>query len=109
MQRAAKLDGKKCKIPLWIVTAPWLYGPAGELGYIETLEKAGAVILSGTCLAAMGAVPDGVRNIAVDTAKQAYYITGCYPDENDQLQVCYGSTDECIDAAITGKWRGEWR
>ena len=109
MKLSLKLEGKKCKIPLWVVTAPWLYEPAKELGYVEKLEKAGAFILSGTCLAAIGSVPDGVRSIAVDTAKQAYYITGCYPDENDPLYVSYGSTDECIDAAITGKWRGEWR
>ncbi|MCL2226369.1 MAG: aconitase X catalytic domain-containing protein [Oscillospiraceae bacterium] len=109
MKLAAALDGKKCKVPLWIITAPWLYGPAKELGYLEKFEKAGATLLSGTCLAAIGSVPDGVRNIAVDTAKQAYYITGCYPDENDPLHVCYGSTGECIDAALTGKWRGEWR
>jgi len=109
MRLSARLDGKKCKIPLWIVTAPWLYVPAKELGYIDILEKAGAHLLTGSCLAAMGAVPDGVRNIAVDTAKQAYYITGCYPYEDDLLQVCYGSTGDCIDAAMTGKWRGEWR
>jgi len=109
MLLSRKLEGKKCNIPLWIVTAPWLYGPARELGYAEILEKAGATLLSGTCLAAIGAVPDGVRNIAVDTAKQAYYITGCYPEENDPLQVCYGSQDDCINAALTGKWRGEWR
>jgi hypothetical protein len=57
----------------------------------------------------MGAVPDGVRNLAVDTAKQAYYITGCYPDDDYRLQVCYGSTDDCVDAALTGRWRGEWK
>jgi predicted aconitase len=104
-----KLEGKKCKIPLWLMTAPWLYHSAKELGYIDILEKAGAVVMSGACLAAMGAVPEGVRNIAVDTAKQAYYITGCYPDEGEELQVCYGSQDDCVDAALTGKWRGEWR
>ncbi|MDR1822071.1 MAG: aconitase X catalytic domain-containing protein [Oscillospiraceae bacterium] len=109
MKLAGKLDGKKVKIPLWIMTAPWLYPQAKALGYIDIFEKAGAHLMSGACLAAMGAVPDGVRSIAVDTAKQAYYITGCYPDENDPLQVCYGSSDDCIDAAITGKWRGEWR
>ena len=109
MQLSAKLEGKKCKIPLWIMTAPWLYTVATDLGYRETIEKAGATLMSGACLAAMGAVPEGVRNIAVDTAKQAYYITGCYPDEGEHLQVCYGSQGDCIDAALTGKWRGEWR
>ena len=110
LQRLAyKLEGKTCKVPLWLMTAPWLYEGAKQLGYLDIFEKAGAHLMSGACLAAIGAVPDGVRNIAVDTAKQAYYITGCYPDENDQLQVCYGSQDDCVDAALTGKWRGEWK
>jgi predicted aconitase len=109
MRLSVKLEGKKCKIPLWVMTAPWLYDQAKGLGYIDILKKAGVSVMSGSCLAALGAVPEGVRNIAVDTAKQAYYITGCYPDENDPLQVCYGSQDDCIDAAITGRWHGEWR
>ena len=90
-------------------TAPWLYNHAKDLGYVDIFEKAGAHLMSGACLAAMGAVPDGVRSIAVDTAKQAQYVTGCYAEEGDELQVCYGSQDDCIEAALTGRWRGEWR
>lgn len=109
MLLARKLEGKTCKIPLWIMTAPWLYNNARDLGYLEIFRKAGAHLMSGACLAAMGAVPEGVRNVAVDTAKQANYITGCYPDDDYRLQVCYGSQDDCIDAALTGRWHGEWR
>jgi predicted aconitase len=109
MLLARKLEGKKCKIPLWLVTAPWLYDVAKNMGYTKIFKDAGATLLGGACLAAMGAVPEGVKNIAVDTAKQAYYITGCYPDDDYRLQVCYGSQDDCIDAALTGTWRGEWR
>ena len=104
-----KLEGKKCKIPLWIMTAPWLYNHARDLGYVDIFKAAGATLMSGACLAAMGAVPEGVDCIAVDTAKQAQYITGCYADEGDFLQVCYGTQDDCIDAALTGTWHGEWR
>ena len=106
---SVKLEGKKCKTPLWIMTAPWLYDVAKGLGYLEIFEKAGAILLTGTCLAAIGAVPDGVRNVAVDTAKQANYVTGCYPNDENRLQLCYGSQDDCLEAALTGKWRGEWR
>ena len=109
MLLSRKLEGKKCRIPLWIMTAPWIYDAAVQQGYAEIFEQAGAALMSGTCLAAMGAVPEGVKVVAVDTAKQAQYVTGCYPDEDNRLQVCYGDTDDCIDAALTGKWRGEWR
>jgi predicted aconitase len=109
MLLARKLEGKKVKIPLWIMTAPWLYDVAKNLGYAKIFADAGAKLMAGACLAAMGAVPEGVKTLAVDTAKQANYITGCYPDDDYRLQVCYGATDDCIDAALTGKWRGEWR
>ncbi len=109
MKLARKLEGKKCAIPLWIMTAPWLYTAALEQGYVKIFSDAGATLMSGACLAAMGGVPEGVECIAVDTAKQANYVTGCYPDEDKRLQVCYGTTDECIDAALTGFWHGEWR
>lgn len=33
-------------------------------------------------------------------------LTGfCHPNK---LEVRYGSTEDCIDAAITGRWTGEW-
>jgi predicted aconitase len=109
MRLSVKLEGKKCKIPMWIMTAPWLYEPAKGLGYLDVFEKAGAFLMSGTCPGMLRAVPSGVRVMAVDTAKQAYYITGCYPHDDNRLQICYGSQDDCIDAAMTGKWHGEWR
>jgi predicted aconitase len=109
MQLAYALEGKKAKIPFYIMTAPWLYDVAKNLGYLKTFEDAGANLMTGSCLAAMGAVPKGVKTIALDSAKQSYYITGCYPDEGNKLAVCYGTQGDCIEAALTGKWRGEWR
>lgn len=104
-----KMEGKRAKIPFWVMTAPWLYSAARDMGYVKILADAGVKLMSGACLAAMGAVPEGVSCVAVDTAKQANYVTGCYPEADKKLQVCYGTTDECIDAALTGIWRGEWR
>ncbi len=109
MLLSRKLEGKKCKVPLWIMTAPWIYDIAKNQGYLKVFEAAGAHVMTGTCLAAIGGVPAGVRNLAVDSAKQSYYITGRYPDDDNRLQVCYGTQDNCIDAALTGKWHGEWR
>jgi len=109
MRLSWQLEGKKCKVPLWLMAAPWIFDAAKNQGYVEIFEKAGAHLMTGTCLAAMGVVPDGVNVVAVDTAKQAQYVTGCYPNDDRRLQVCYGSTDDCIDAALTGKWHGVWR
>jgi hypothetical protein len=52
-------------------------------------------------------MPLGSKVIATDAAKQDYYITGVvYPKK---LQVRYGTMEDCIQAAIGGKWKGEWR
>ena len=109
MYLARKLEGTKAKVPFRIMTIPWLYHNAREQGYLEIFEAAGANLMTGTCPAAMGGVPEGVKVLAVDSAKQSYYITGRYPDDDRRLQVCYGTQDDCIEAALTGKWRGEWR
>ena len=104
-----KMEGRKVRIPTWIMTNPWLYDICRKMGFLKILTDAGIKLMSGACLAAMGAVPDGIECIAVDTAKQANYVTGCYPDIDAKLQVCYGTTEECLDAAVTGIWRGEWK
>ena len=109
MLLSRKLEGKKCKVPLWIMSTPWIYNAAIQQGYVEIFEKAGARLMTGSCLAMLAVVPQGVRTIGLDSAKQAMYITGCYPDDDNRLQVCYGDTDDCINAALTGKWQAEWR
>ena len=109
MHVAQKLEGKKCKTRLWVMTAPWLYEAVKSQGFLKIIEDAGATLLTGTCPGPMGGTPDGVKTIAMDSAKQSYYISGMFTDPEKPLHVCYGSQDDCIDAAITGKWRGEWR
>jgi hypothetical protein len=54
----------------------------------------------------LGEMPPGAV-MATDAAKQNYYITGTVHPK--KLQVWYGTTEDCIEAAITGKWKGEWR
>jgi predicted aconitase len=109
MRLAGKLEGKKVKVPFWIMTIPWLYDTAEKLGYRKVFEDAGAHLLSGTCPSCIHGLPGGVRSLALDSAKQAYYISGLFPEEAAPLDVFYGSQDDCIDAALTGVWHGEWR
>ena len=109
MLLARKLEGKKVKIPMWIMTVPTLYQTVEQLGYKKIFDDAGAKLLSGTCPGAIGGLPGGVRALAVDAAKQAYYISGLFPEADDHLDVFFGTQDDCIDAALTGKWHGEWR
>jgi predicted aconitase len=101
------LDAKRCKTPLWVMTNPLTFKAAEMMGLKDTIQKAGGTLLSGTCCGLlMGEMPPSAV-MATDAAKQDYYITGIvYPKK---LEVWYGTTEDCIEAAITGKWRGDWR
>ena len=105
---AQLLDGKKCKVRLWIMTSPWIYDHAKEQGLVKIFDDAGATLLTGTCPAAMG-MPEGIKAVAMDSVKQSYYITGRFSKPENPLHVCYGTKEDCVEAALTGKWRGEWK
>ena len=108
---AGLLDGKRCKVRLWVMTTPGAYRLAELAGYRKKIEDSGALLLSGACPGIVrGRVMPGdecPNVVALDAAKQDYYLTGhCHPHP---VQVRYGTTEDCIEAAVTGKWRGEWR
>jgi predicted aconitase len=108
---AGLLQGKKCRVTLWVMTSTPVFKLAEMAGYRKMIEDAGALLLSGSCpgllngkIGPQASVP---KVIAMDACKQDFYITGhCYPHK---VQVRYGTMEDCINAAVTGKWQGEWR
>jgi predicted aconitase len=105
------LEGKKCRIRLWIMTNPPTFKTAELAGYRKKIEDAGGLLLSGSCpglLVGRVMPPSGFPKVAaMDACKQDYYFTGhCHPEK---VQVRYGTREDCLNAAVTGKWQGEWR
>lgn len=101
------LKGRKCTAALWIMTSPATFKMAEESGYVAEIAQAGGQLMSGSCPGAMDGEMPVCSVMATDASKQNYYITGwAHPKK---LQVWYGTTEECVDAAVTGRWRGEWR
>lgn len=103
-EAARLLDGRRVheNSALWIFTAAQVKDVADRNGYTKTIEDAGGVMLTDTCSAMSAAVPKGTKVAATDSAKQTHYlpaITG--------VEAWFGSTADCIDAAVTGKWKGE--
>jgi predicted aconitase len=49
-------------------------------------------------------VPRGARVIATDSAKQAHYLPAIM-----NVQGWFGWLGDCVDAAVTGTWRGALR
>jgi predicted aconitase len=70
-------------------------------GYTEIIERAGGHVLSDTCPAIGRVLPKGTKVAATDSAKQAHYLPAIM-----NVECWFGSLEDCIDAALTGRWRG---
>ena len=105
-EAARLLDGKKvsANCALWIFTSRRVKSQASEEGLLPVLASAGAVLLTDTCSAFAQALPAGTKVAALDSAKQAHYLPAILG-----VQAWFGSTGDCINAAITGRWSGELR
>ncbi len=102
---ATKLEGKKVheNVALWIFIPRALKEVADRNGYSKMLRDAGAVLMADTCPALGRLKPKGATHMATDSVKQGHYIPAILG-----LESSFGSMDDCIQAAITGKWRGEF-
>lgn len=108
VQKVARLiEGKKCRANMWMSTNPWSYRQAEMMGIVDIFDRAGAVLLSAGCIGEMQMELPPMAVMATDSAKMNYYLPPFA--EPRQLQAWYGTTEDCVKAALTGKWEGEWR
>ncbi len=98
------LEGRRVheNCELWIFTPRAIKSLADRNGYTATIEAAGAKLMTDSCSAMSRAAPVGAKVVALDSAKQAHYLPPILG-----VQAWFGSTQECVDAACTGQWRGE--
>jgi predicted aconitase len=87
---------------LWIFTSRAVREQADALGYSKTIAGAGGVLMTDTCSAFAQAIPPGTKVAALDSAKQAHYLPAIM-----NIQAWFGSTADCINAALSGKWNPE--
>ncbi|GAA3763800.1 aconitase X catalytic domain-containing protein [Microbacterium kribbense] len=101
---ARLLDGKRLSTSteLWIMTPRALRSVADRNGYTAVIEAAGGKLLTDSCPAMSRTAPPGTRVFATDSAKQAHYLPAILG-----IEAWFGTLDECIQAALTGRWRGE--
>jgi len=99
---ARLLEGKKIheNILLLIHTAKQLKTVADRNGYTDIITKAGGHLLIDSCVLNIHLPASNV--IATDAAKCAHYLSG---EGYDNIR--YGTMEDCIQAAITSKWKGE--
>jgi hypothetical protein len=102
-EAARLLEGRKVSpnCELWIFTPRAIKSLADRNGYTQIIEDAGGHLMTDSCSAMSRAAPQGTRVVALDSAKQAHYLPAILG-----VQAWFGSTEECIDAACTGFWKG---
>lgn len=101
---ARRLEDRRihADVELWIMTPPALRAAAARSGYDRVIAEAGGRLLTDSCPAMSKAAPDGTRVFATDSAKQVHYLPAILGIEG-----WFGTLDDCVDAALTGVWRGE--
>ena len=103
-EAAQLLDGKKLNsgTNLWIFTSRSVKAVADTNGYTKIIRDAGGLLLTDTCSAISQAVPKGTKVVALDSAKQTHYLPAFMG-----IEAWFGTTKDCVNAAVTGRWNGE--
>ncbi len=103
---ARMLEGKKVhpNVTLWIWTAHQIKSMADRNGYTDIILRAGGQLMTDTCPLNTNLFPHGTKVVATDSAKHAHYA----PAIGDK-EVWFGSVEECMAAALSGRWEGALR
>ncbi|MDI7258636.1 MAG: aconitase X catalytic domain-containing protein [Thermodesulfobacteriota bacterium] len=103
---AKLLSGRKVnpKVALWLFAANSIWNNCERSGLAQILRDSGAVLISDTCptITIFKEVMEskGFGSAATNSAKQAHYLPSSWG-----MKVHFGSTADCIEAAITGRWK----
>jgi predicted aconitase len=96
---AKLLENKKISptTEFWVATSRPVKQLADSRGYTEVIEKAGGKFACDTCMA-VAPLKGRFKSIATTSAK------GCYYSRHHGIRTKLGSLEECIEAAVKGKW-----
>lgn len=89
---------------LWIGTGQQINNLAQTMGYSQIIEKAGGII-SRSCMATLPdcPIPEDVRVVATNSFKTAHYVSAL---SKGRIKTVIGNLEDCVYAAIKGKWKG---
>ena len=99
---AEYLDGRQVHkdVELWICSSDTVKRLATRTGDIERIERTGAKVIVDTCMVVAPIKMLGYTKMATDSAKAQFYVSGF------GLGVRFGTTEQCLEAAIKGYWEG---
>jgi hypothetical protein len=102
------IDRKRVKegVRLWISTCQALYDLAKQMGYVDLIETAGGQMFTDLCIMNIPfhELSFNVKATATNSARAAHYHARGGLSGGKGVEIHYGSTEKCVNAAITGKW-----
>jgi len=107
---AQLLGGKKIKkgVRFWVTTSESIYPLAKRMGFVEAIEKAGGMVVTDMCIMSFpfALMDEPSRVVATDSARAAHYQSRGGLAGGAGAGILYGSTEQCVAAAIKGNWGG---
>ena len=96
---AKLLKGRKvtANTEFWVATSRFAKQLADKRDYTKIIERAGGKFACDTCMA-VAPLKGRFKSVATTSAK------GCYYSRQNKMLTKMGSLEECIEAAVTGKW-----
>jgi len=96
---AETLAGKHVseRTEFWVATSRTVKQLADKRGYTATIEAAGGKFACDTCMA-VAPLKGRFKSLATTSAK------GCFYSRQNLMKTKMGSIEECVEAAVTGKW-----
>ena len=96
---AELIEGKKVAegTEFWVATSRTTKQLADKRGYTKIIEAAGAKFACDTCMA-VAPLKGRFKSLATTSAK------GCFYSRQNLMKTKMGSIEECVEAAVTGKW-----
>jgi predicted aconitase len=83
---------------LWVATSRSAKQLADKHGYTAVIEAAGGKFACDTCMA-VAPLKGRFKALATTSAK------GCFYSRQNLMKTKMGSMEECVNAAVTGKWK----
>jgi len=86
---ASLVNGRKLSTRLWVTTSREIAEKAGKA--VEVIEEAGGLVLSDTCLVVAPVEALGIKSVATNSAKAAFYLPSWA-----KVQVAFAPLEECL-------------
>jgi predicted aconitase len=98
---ARALDGRRARTALWITTSRPVREQAQARNLVARIAAGGGRVITDTCMIVAPVEALGFHSMATNSGKGAFYGPG-----HARMNVRYGSLEQCVEAALSGRWPG---